>query len=65
MFSQPNVTMPYGHEMQATAGTVYNRQITELQNAVNVDKGSNVQIDKKSKRRKSAKSGKYFYKFLI
>lgn len=58
VFSQPNVTMPYGHEMQAAAGTMYNRQMTELQNAVSVDKSGPVQTDKKSKRRKNAKSGK-------
>lgn len=66
VFSQPNVSIPYGHEMQAAAaaGTMYNRQMTELQNAVGgvVDKSSPVvQTDsKKTKRRKSAKNGKTF-----
>lgn len=51
------MALPYGHEMQAAAGTMYNRQMSELQNAASVDKNSAVQSDKKTKRRKSAKNG--------
>lgn len=65
IFSQPNVALPYGHEMQAAAGTMYNRQLSELQNATNVDKNNTVQPDKKSKRRKSAKNGKCYKLILI
>lgn len=56
--------MSYGHEMHqaaaaaAAAGTMYNRQMTELQNVVNVDKNAGpVQPDKKTKRRKTTKNG--------
>lgn len=67
IFSQPNVTLPYGHEMQAAAGTMYNRQMSDLQNAANVvDKNNAVQSDnKKAKRRKGAKSGKSYKYFFI
>lgn len=56
VFSQSNVSMPYGHEMQTAAGTMYNRQMTELQN---VEKSSPAQTDKKTKRRKNAKNGEF------
>lgn len=63
IFSQPNMAIPYSHEMQATASTMYDRQMTELQNpaVVNSEKGApQVQQEKKSKRRKGAKTGESF-----
>lgn len=61
IFSQPNMAMSYNHDMQATASSLYNRQIAELQNQSLVTSEKNtaqVQQDtKKSKRRKTAKTG--------
>lgn len=61
IFSQPNMAMSYNHEMQATASSLYNRQIAELQNQslVTSEKSTaQVQQDtKKSKRRKATKTG--------
>lgn len=58
IFSQPNMVMSYNHDMQATA---YNRQIAELQNqslVTNEKSTAQVQQDtKKSKRRKTTKTG--------
>lgn len=65
IFSQPNMALPYSHEMQATTSAMYERQMTELQNPAAAAAGASGnekvaaqgQQEKKSKRRKSAKTG--------
>lgn len=63
IFNQPNVTMPYSHDMQSTASSIYNKQFSDLQSGA-AEKNSQTQ-DKKSKRRRSTKSCKLLLYSLL
>jgi hypothetical protein len=66
IFNQPNMGIQsYNQNIQAPPSSMYNRQITELQNSVmtNESKTTNVVqqgMEKKSKKRKSTKTGEFF-----